>query len=175
MWERRSNLLYAKNMRWTSQKLLAAKTPQEVMGGRAWASLGHEDSRLQMAFVLWANSTLGMAVHWTRGQRTQAGRSPTQIGALSSIPVPRLDQLDETSLDEAAATFDSLTGKPLKPACQAHSDPLRDRIDEAVVSMFGLPEGALEAVRQIRLLWCHEPSVHGGNKSALALLRREGG
>ncbi len=103
---RRGRLFYARNMRWTSQALLAAMTAHDAMGGRAWTVLEHKDSRVCKAFALWANSTAGMIVHWTQGQRTHAGRSTTQIGALGQIPCPRLDDLPNTALDLAAATFD---------------------------------------------------------------------
>ncbi len=96
---RRGRLFHARNMRWTSQALLAAMTAHDTMGGRAWTVLEHDDFRVCKAFSLWANSTAGMIVHWTQGQRTQAGRSTTQIGALRQIPCPRLDGLPDAALD----------------------------------------------------------------------------
>ncbi|MCY4204355.1 MAG: hypothetical protein OXE92_01365 [Bacteroidetes bacterium] len=104
----RSTLFYARNMRWTSQALLAAVTNYPGMGGRAWTSLQHEDERICKSFALWANSTLGFLVHWTQGQRTQSGRATNQIKALAQIPCPRLDQLPEDRLDQAAHKFDEL-------------------------------------------------------------------
>ncbi|MCY4159870.1 MAG: hypothetical protein OXF48_09695 [Bacteroidetes bacterium] len=47
-------------------------------------------------------------VHWTQGQRTQSGRATNQIKALAQIPCPRLDQLPEDRLDQAAHKFDEL-------------------------------------------------------------------
>ena len=88
MRQSRSTLFYARNMRWTSQALLAAITAHPGMGGRAWVSLRHDDVRVCKAFALWANSTLGLLVHWTQGQRTHSGRATTQIKALANIPAP---------------------------------------------------------------------------------------
>ena len=168
----RSTVFYAKSMRWTSQKLVVATTTRAVLGGRSWASLGHKDGRVRMAFALWANSTLGMLVHWTRGQRTQTGRSTAQIGAVKKIPCPQLDQLPEKQLDYAATSFERLKDCVLLPACQAHVDDVRKGIDRAVLKIFGLEnEDAVQTVDTLRLLWCREPSVHGGNKAALRLLR----
>ena len=166
----RSTLHYARNMRWTSQALLAATAARPVMGGRAWTALRHDDGAVRKAFALWANSTLGMAVHWTQGQRTQTGRSTTQIAALGRIPCPRLDRLPEPALRQAAARFDELAALQLRPACQAHADPARIAIDDAVREMFALPEEAAEIIAALRRLWCAEPSVHGRNRQALALL-----
>lgn len=166
-----SDLHYARNMRWTSQALLAGTTERPALGGRGWTTLGHEDARVRRAFALWANSTFGMAVHWTRGQRTHAGRSTTQVGALKKIPCPRLDELGDAALDRAAADFEELAGRgDLLPACQAHADELRIAIDEAAVRLLGLPESAASALGDLRLLWCGEPSVHGSNRAALRLL-----
>ena len=169
----KSTLFYSRTMRWTSQALLAATTQEEVMGGRAWTSLQHKDMRVQKAFALWADSTLGMVVHWTQGQRTQAGRSTAQINALKKIPCPRLDQLSDTTLDKAAESFELLAAKELNPACQGHADVTRSEIDEAVIAMLGLGN-RLEDVRQLSRLWCGEPSVHGDNKTALRLLTEDG-
>ncbi len=171
---RRGTLFHARNMRWTSQALLAATTETPVMGGRAWTALVHPDARVLRAFALWANATPGMAVHWTRGQRTHSGRSTAQIDALKRTPCPRLDRLDDAALDRAAADFEALAARDLRPACQAHADEARIAIDEAVLRMLGLPEGAGAALSRLRLLWCAEPSVHGANRAALRLLREAG-
>lgn len=166
----RSDLFYARNMRWTSQALLAATTVDPLMGGRAWTTLSHPDRRVRRACSLWANSIFGMVVHWTRGQRTHAGRSTTQIDALKQIPVPRLDLLEDPALDRAAAFFDWVRTQRLAPACQAHCDPARSSIDGAVVDLLGLPAEARVAAVKLRRLWCEEPSVHGRNQRAVALL-----
>ena len=157
-------------MRWTSQALLAAMTKHDTMGGRAWTVLESDDIRVCKAFALWANSTLGMRVHWTQGQRTQAGRSTTQIGALGQMPCPRLDELDEKNLNRAENRFDELASSQLSPACQAHADEARRKIDSAVVKMLGLPKSAKDTVAALRSLWCSEPSVHGQNKQAVSML-----
>ena len=166
----RSTLHYARNMRWTSQALLAAATERPVMGGRAWTALLHDSETVRKVFALWANSTLGMMVHWTQGQRTQTGRSTTQIAALHRIPCPRLDCLPEAKLRRAAASFDGLAASEMRPACQAHADPVRIAIDEAVREMLGLSDEAAEVIAALRRLWCAEPSVHGRNRQALAML-----
>ena len=181
-------LFYARNLRWTSQALLAGTTAQSALGGRAWTALRHEDARVRKAFALWWNSTLGMVVHWTQGQRTQVGRSPTQIGALRKIPCPRLDKLSEAALNVAVHRFDTLAQEKLLPARDAAKDPVRRQIDAAVSQMFEaqkraeaseralrsqrvpdsgsfLDSGIGNATRALRKLWCAEPSVHGRKRS----------
>ena len=173
-----STLFYARNLRWTSQALLSASTVQPALGGSTWTALIHEDVRVRKAFALWSNSTLGMIVHWTQGQRTQNGRSRTQIGALRKIPCPRLDRLPNAILEMAAARFDALSNQSLRPAKDAVNDPVRQEIDvvvsnifeihkarsvsEEVMSLQSVPDsGIRNAMEILRTLWCAEPSVHG--------------
>ena len=177
-----STLFYARNIRWTSQALLSALTPQPAFGGSTWTSLIHEDVRVRKAYAIWWNSTLGMIVHWTQGQRTQNGRSRTQIGALKKIPCPRLDRLSDAVLEMAASRFDALSNQTLLPAKNAVVDPVRAEIDAVVSNMLeihkaqcvseevmppqSVPDsGILNAVEILRKLWCAEPSVYGQRRS----------
>lgn len=167
----RSTLFYARNMRWTSQALLSAVTTYPGMGGSTWTSLQHDDQHVLKAFALWANSTLGFLVHWTQGQRTHKGRSRTQVKALAGIPCPTLDQIPKTRLKQAAAAFDEFSTQSLLPACQSHKDEVRKKIDRAVLKMLDLTGNNIpETVATVQWLWCNEPSVHGHNREALALL-----
>ena len=70
----------------------------------------------------------------------------------------------------APAAFAKLRNDPLLPACQAHVDPVRHAVDEAVVEVLGVPEAALPFTANLRLLWGREPSVHDHNRRAVALL-----
>ena len=170
----RSTLFYSRNMRWTSQALLAAVTTYPGMGGPTWTSLQHDDKHVLKAFALWTNSTLGFLIHWTQGQRTHSGRSRTQVKALTRIPCPQLNQIPKTRLEQAAAAFDELSTQPLLPACQSHTDEVRKKIDHAVLKMLDLTgDNVPETVATLRWLWCNEPSVHGRNRKALALLEQK--
>ncbi len=171
MRSRRSTLLYAQNLRWTSQSLVAATTERPVHGGRSWATLQTErDERLLKVFSLWANSTLGMMAHWTQGQRTQNGRSTLQIKAIKDIPCPDFSRLTDKALTRSESAFNSIAKKGLKPTCLAHVDPVRKEIDHAIGELLELSEAGKMIVPIIRKIWCSEPSVHGFNRQALSLL-----
>ncbi len=170
MREKQSTLFYARNMRWTSQALVAAMTERLVHEGQSWTSLKHEKESVQKVFALWVNSTFGLVVHWTQGQRTQVGRARTQIQALRKIPCPRFDLLPNDVLAKAANDFDNLVDRELLPACQAHADDIRKAIDEAVIHLLNLEPKAIDFVSDLRNLWCRESSVHGNNGEALKKL-----
>ncbi|MCY4561207.1 MAG: hypothetical protein OXC03_02615, partial [Flavobacteriaceae bacterium] len=167
----RSTLLYARNLGWASQSLVAASTERLVHGGRSWTTLQTErNERLLKVFSLWANSTLGMMVHWTQGQRTQNGRSTLQIKAIKDIPCPDFSRLTDKALTRSESAFDAIAKKGLKPTCLAHVDPIRKEIDHAIGELLELTEKGGKSVPIIRKTWCSEPSVHGFNRQALSLL-----
>ncbi len=114
----RSDLFYARNMRWTSQAL-------------AWNYCSLRDSAARRLRTL----------------------------------------LEDSALNRAAAFFDRIRDQRLSPACQAHCDPVRPAIDEPVVTLLDLPMEALGFADRLRRLWCEEPSVHGRNRKAVALLK----
>ena len=155
--------------------LLAASTDFPVMGGRAWLTLLHENEKVLKTFALWANSTFGLLTHWTRGDRTQNGRTSTPVTAIKNMPCLDFNNLGEMNLARAAAAFDSLTEFELKPACQAHADQTRHKIDEEVITLLELPQRrSQKAIKVLRNLWCAEPTVHGNNRKALELLEEYG-
>ena len=165
-------LHYSRGIQWTSQALLTATTTIPVFGGRAWTTLAHVDEQLMEAFALWANSTLGLISHWTKGNRTQKGRALMQVTAIASVPCPALDKLDPCTIAAGSRVYQELKNKPLRPACEAHVDEVRHRLDSAVVAMLGLPsEKSLAAITRLRNWWCAEPTIHGNKQKAIDLLR----
>ena len=192
---RAARTFYARNMRWTSQALLVASTNSSCMGGSAWLSLSHPKDGICRAFALWANSTLGMLIHWSIGQRTHSGRSRTQLGAINDMPCPDLASLSSVQLKTAVKYYNSLKKQqkdtPLLPACQAHCDGMRKAIDTAIADIIGFDirtggqkqdiDDILrttdisvshdnDLVSRLRKAWCKEPSVHGGNRTAIQRL-----
>ena len=156
-----STLFYTHRIGWGSQRLLAATTARPCMGGNAWTALMHDDARVLRAAALWFNSTLGMLVHWTRGQRTQGGRSNTEMRALKEIPCPRFCELDGHALDAASDAFAALSERTLLPAGRSYKDPVRREIDVAVAEMMRLPDGAVAEMGIMRDIFCREPTVGG--------------
>ncbi len=155
-----STLFYSRNLRWTSQRLVAASTSRPVMGGSSWVSLRHADDRVHKAASLWFNSLFGMIVQWARGQRTQQGRARNQINAVKGIPVPQLDHLSDEGLNEAVAFFDEISSEGLQRLKQASDDTVRSRIDAHVSRMMGL-EIPQDELADWRETFCGEPSIRG--------------
>ncbi len=167
---KRSTLFLARNMRWTSQAVLAATTKEEALGGSTWTALLHESEIVRQAFALWANSTLGMLMYWAHGGRQQAGRSRMQVKALADIPTPDFDAASKQgsiAREVASQYFISSSTREMKAACLAWRDDARKAIDEAVGDMLQFGAKERKAVEALRKAWCFEPLVHGDNKKAI--------
>ncbi len=171
MLNRMSNGFVSRNLRMTSQALVAAYTSDICMGGRAWTSLIHPDQSVKQACVMWFNSTLGMLVRLGYAQTTQPGRTTLGVGAMSGLPIPNFAEdsdAGEWARLVADEQFDRLARLQLQPAAYAWRDQNRHEIDHVVLEMLGIDSpDARRAVKLLRDLWCREPSVHGGNRQIM--------
>ena len=157
----RSMLFYQRGIFWPSQVALAAVTDKPVMGGRAWCALLHDDPVVRFGFTIWANSTLGMVVHWSRAQRQQHGRSSAQLDGIRQMPCPDFTERSIYAVaQELMAAEAELLRTTLMPARDAYRDPVRAAIDDAAARLLGIPDSA--SLRDLAGNWCSEPSVHDG-------------
>ncbi len=151
------------DFRFNSQPLTAAFTEQPSIGGRAWPNVIFDDKRLEHAFIVWANSTLGLLSFWWNSNRQVAGRGTTTISAVDSLPVLDFRALTDEQLLMAEMIFNEFRDKELKPAYLADADPNRALLDRRVVrDLLGFDEDTYAGVRRLAAKWCAEPSVHGG-------------
>ena len=154
-------LHYSKGMRWTSQAVLAARTKTAVLGGTSWATLRHTNPQVLDAMTLWFNSTPGLMTHWSQAGRQQPGRAITRMAAIHGMPCPNAEGLTAQQLQRAQAHCAALLQEALQPARNAADDPVRQRIDDAVIDIFELPDAARPLIAQWRTEWPQEPSVQG--------------
>ena len=151
--------------RFNSQALSAAITEQASLGGRSWPNVGFGDSMYDSVFAAWANSTLGMLLHWWGSSRQDSGRGITTIRAAGSIPVLDFRALTDDQIATAEAIFNEFRDKELQPAYLADADPNRALLDRRVIcDLLRFDNATYEGVRRLAAKWCAEPSVHGGKK-----------
>ena len=135
------------------------------MGGRAWPNVIFEDDRIDYAFAVWSNSTLGLLLYWWHASRQQPGRGIVTIRSAETLPVLDFRTLSDEQLATAKAIFDEFRALDLKPAYLADADENRALLDRRVVcDLLGFGEDIYQAVRLLAAKWCAEPSVHGGKK-----------
>jgi len=176
MKKRAGRLFYQRNMRWTSQALLAATTKEDCMGGSAWTVLMHKSAGVRNAYALWSNSTFGMIVLWALGQRQQAGRAMVKIRALHQLLTPDFaakTQAGERARRVARKHFPRLARLQLRASGFGFADPARREIDSAVCEMLGVPRKRRADLQRMARMFAQEPSVNGGNRAILAALREE--
>ena len=99
-----------------------------------------------------------MITYWANGSRAQTGRSILQVRAIKNIPCSDFPKFSKDTLDTASKEFDNLSNKTLSITNQAHKDDIRDKINYAVSTMFGLENYETKTIVK---LWCDEPSVRG--------------
>ncbi len=162
-WATASRSHISRDFRFNSQPLTAAFTDQPSIGGRAWPNVMFDDSELEFAFVVWANSTLGLLSYWWNSNRQVAGRGTTSVTAVESLSVLDFRALSDDQLLTAERIFEQFRDKDLQPAYLADADPNRALLDRRVIcDLLNFDEQTYEAVRRLAAKWCAEPSVHGG-------------
>ena len=162
-WGTASRCHINRDFRFNSQPLTVAFTQRKTMGGRAWPNVIFEDERLDYAFAVWGNSTLGLLCYWWHSSRQQPGRGIMTIRLADSLPILDLRTLTDAQLDIAREIFDQFRALELKPAYLADRDDNRALLDRRVVcDMLGFGADVYEGVRLVAGKWCAEPSVHGG-------------
>ncbi len=166
VWETATRMHFSLNFRLNSQSLAACRASGPIIGGGAWPSFRLSDSRWEDVVVLWANSTLGLMCFWWRGSLQQQGRSRLTISTLPELRVLDPRALTDLQLERAAELFGEFQERIFLPANEAYRDEVRVDLDRAVMTdLLGYPEAILEPLANLRLKWCHEPSVHGGKSS----------
>ena len=153
------------DFRFNSQPLTSAFTERASIGGRAWPNVTFNDDRVDYAFAVWSNSTIGMLLYWWHSSTQQPGRGMVTMRSAETLPVLDFRTLTDDQLATAKAIFDEFRDLDLMPAYLADADENRAHLDKRVVcDLLGFGEDVYQAVRFLAAKWCAEPSVHGGKK-----------
>ena len=148
-----------------SQALAVAFTERESIGGRVWPNVNFSDERLDYAFAVWGNCTLGLLGWWWHATRQQSSKANMTIRSAELLPVLDFRELNDGQLSTAETIFEEFRDKDLQPAYLADADPNRALLDRYVLcDLLGLDEEVYQGVRRLAAKWCAEPSVHGGKQ-----------
>ena len=165
LWTTASRAHLNRDFTFGSQPLAVAFTDQESAGGRVWPNVSFGDKRLDYAFTLWGNSTLGLLTYWWRSSRQQSSKASMTRLSAPFVPVLDFRTLSDDQLATSEDIFEEFREKELKPAYIADADPNRALLDKRVVcDLLGFDRDTYEAVRRLSAKWCAEPSVHGGKR-----------
>ena len=168
LWERAGTLHLTRNVRYNSQRVMAAMTDFRVLGVNSWYTMQVRDDdpsvrhAREIALALWCNSTLGMLLHANHSNRAQHGRGMGNKGMLESMATLDVRQLAAWQLDAAQAIYRDFRPRRFRPGYHCAVDPARIALDERLLGeLLGLDEAAGAAAARWRALLAAEPSIHG--------------
>ena len=163
LWDTASRAHINRDFRWNSQPLAVAFTARASIGGTAWTNVIFSDRRLDYAFTVWANSTLGLISYWWNSSRQQSGRGRVTLQLIPFLPILDFRALTDAQLATAQAIFEDFRDRDLMPAYLADVDPNRALLDRRVIcDLLGFDAAVYQGVRRLAAKWCADPSVHGG-------------
>ena len=157
LWQRAGNILLVERLHPNTQRLIAARFPEKVLGNTWWALKTKQlDMSMQKALVLWLNSTLSLLFYYSRRSVTRNVWVQMKQPAWESMPVLDVRSLTQDQLTPLANAYDEAASKSLAPLAQLDADPVRISIDEALCSVLGLP-----SLTPVRALLAREPGLTG--------------
>ena len=165
IWDTASHCHFNRDFQFNSQSTGMQFTPRKTIGGRAWLSIRLSSVDQEKALVLWANTSLGLLLHWWHANKQQSGRGSIGKSMLQTLPILDVTALEPKLLAEAVKLFDAMSGQPLSPLHELDSDPVRKALDEAFArNVLNLPESILASGGPLELLRAklsQEPSIRG--------------
>ena len=165
IWDTASHCHFNRDFRFNSQSTAMQFTPRETIGGRAWLSISLSSVDQEKALVVWANTSLGLLLHWWHANKQQSGRGSIGKSMLQTLPILDVTALEPELLAEAVQLFDAMSGQPLSPLHELDSDPVRKALDEAFArDVLRLPESILASggpLEVLRMKLSQEPSIRG--------------
>lgn len=171
IWATASHCHFNVNFQFNSQATSMQFTRRLTLGGRAWLSIKLKTEEKEKAIVLWANTSLGLLLHWWTANRQQIGRGNIGKSVLVSLPVLDVDRLTAGQLTKAQSIFDTFSRHPMRPMHELETDSIRRELDEAVLGeLLGLPKILFSKngpLQLLRMKLAHEPSVEGHKQARL--------
>ena len=168
IWKSRSHCHFNQNLRFNSQSTPMQFTQRSTLGGRAWTSIQLSDIESEKVLVAWANTSLGILLHWYHANKQQSGRGNVVPTSLTNLPVIDVKSLTSVQVAAAVQIFDDFCYKELLTIENLDLDPVRHELDRRFLSeIIGLPQDLLGPggpVDLMRKKLCQEPSMTGRRK-----------
>ena len=174
IWSQSGSLQIAPTVRYTSQPIMAVRTPFRTLGVNTWFTLRVQEndpvasSRREIALALWCNSTLGILLQANHANAVQQGRGIGNKGMLETLTTLDVRKLEAWQLEEAQAIWRDFSDRKFQSFHRCAIDPARVELDERLLrDMLGLNDAAVATVCRLRTLLATDPSIHGSKKPEL--------
>ena len=133
--------------RFTAQKLVAMYTNEKTLGGTQVPTVSLPEKH-EKAFVVWANSTLGILCFWSHAPKQQLGRSKATKTGIVDMPVLDFEKLSKGQMGKFNCVFDKFAHARLDRIKNLDTDAMRHKLDESVMGILGLSDVSLGDLRK---------------------------
>ena len=165
VWNSASHCHFNRDFRFNSQSTGMQFTPRRTIGGRAWLSISLDSAEHEKALVLWANTSMGLLLHWWYANKQQSGRGSIGKLPLQTLPVLDVTALTPKQLGRAVSIFDAISELELLPLHEVDKDPVRQELDQRFArDVLDMSPPALTAggpLELLRMKLAREPSIRG--------------
>ena len=127
-------------VRYSTQRLVAAYTDQPTLGGTAWPNVILNDTKHEKAFTVWCNSVFGIATYWLAAGSQQAGRGRMSKTAFGSFPVLDFAKLTDEQLAGIDGIFDDMGDREFRAINRLDTDAARQELDRRLCGALGIDE-----------------------------------
>ena len=164
---RNSRTHYNLGLQFNANSLLALFTEKPALGVSLIKNVAFEDSRYEIAWTLWCNTTLGLLSHWAHSNKQQQGRGMLSQLTLYTLPTLDVRCLSAGALANAEQLFEEMKHTRMLPFNESDTDTVRHELDRRFLTevLDITSDDVHAAVHRLREKLCAEPSVHGGKKS----------
>ncbi len=162
---------YHLNLTFGANSVISSFTQKPSIGITSMINVLLNDSRHEIAWTLWCNSTLGLLCHWLHCSKQQMGRGRLRQKTLETLPTLDVRELSDGALANAESIFERLKYKRMLPVNECAHDPVREELDRSLLTeVLGITsDNVLESMQTLREMLCAEPSIHGGKQSTCDL------
>ena len=157
-WEQRSQILLPHRLWLPLARVAAVMLPERAVGS-IWMPCRPHDPDIANALCLYLNSTPGLLSLLGARDNRKPSYPSFSLDTLRSLPAPNFAALGAAERDLLSSWFGWLQSETLQSFPRMHEDPVRQRIDDAVIKALGLDP---DWVATIRRELAREPSVTDG-------------
>jgi hypothetical protein len=155
VWSKAGTILLAERLRTNTHRVVAIGFAKPVLGNTWWAfkSDGLTEAQ-EKALRLWLNSSLSLLLYFGRRVITEGAWMQMKKPGWESMPVLDVRDVKPEHIKMLESTDEAIGDMELMPLAQLDKDPVRQRIDESLAKVLGLP-----SLAPIRELLAREPGL----------------
>jgi len=155
VWSKAGTILLAERLRTNTHRVVAIGFAKPVLGNIWWAfkSNGLKEHQ-EKALRLWLNSSLSLLLYFGRRVITEGAWMQMKKPAWESMPVLDVRDVKPEHIKMLERTYEAVAEMELLPLAQLDKDPVRQRIDESLAKVLGLP-----SLAPVRELLAREPGL----------------